>query len=133
MHIQRILIISFGILGIISTFLPWVETKTFLVDLTVNGTDGDGWFTFVLFSICVAIAFISSHNKSINGTYFWICIICSVLAGLIVTIDIMNASNNLDNFVGSILASSIHIGIGIYLIIFSSIAIPISMLLTKNR
>ena len=133
MHLQRILCICFSILGMIGTFLPWIVIKSNFINISANGTEGDGWITFLLFLVALILALIPDIRTPLKSSLFWACIIAPVIAGIIVIFDVYNAQSNLNNPIGELLSTSISFGSGIYVIIGASISTPVALFLTKNR
>jgi hypothetical protein len=135
MHLQRIIIISLSFIGIISTFLPWFTYDFLLVKTTENGIDsnGNGWFTIILFTLCIILSVLSELNNPINNKLSIGIILAALLSTLIVIIELLSLEKQSDNIIGEILRTSIEIGVGIYLLIFCGITIPIIILVLKNK
>jgi hypothetical protein len=133
MHLQRILCICIAILGISGTFMPWVKTKWALGSYALNGTEYNGWITFALFFICLIFALTPDLKYPIRTSFYWASFIAPLLAGIIVVADLSTIQNNTDNIIGQFISQSIELGLGIYAVLFASISLPISLLVTKNQ
>ena len=64
MHKQRLAIVIAAALGIVATFLPWVNIA-FLGSVT--GTNGDGWFTLILFIAALVIGLLKDKSAPVTG------------------------------------------------------------------
>ena len=78
MHFQRISIIISAAAGMLGTFLPWVNIP---ILGSYNGTQGDGWITFVLFALTVFLAIVGNKQHVLRGGHFFITMLFSVAAG----------------------------------------------------
>jgi hypothetical protein len=134
MHTQRIIILAFSLIGIVSSFLPWFTTASLLGEIPVNGTDVDGWITLILFLVCIILSLFSNIKNPLIGHFFLVVLISSILAGIIAGANIYKYSNYQDNIFGVLIKEfvEVEIGIGIYLIISSSILIPLTLFFHKK-
>ena len=133
MHFQRVIILSLAFLGIVSTFLPWVTLSSILGSYSIDGTSGNGWFSLILFSVCIVLTLLSDIRTPIQGAFFYGVLISSTLAGLIGLMELLNGSGKLDGFVGNLIQSSIEIGWGMYLLLFCGFGIPLVLFLTRSK
>ncbi len=131
MHFQRIICICMAILGISGTFMPWVITKWALGSYTVNGTEYNGWITFALFFVCLIFSLTPDLKHPMKPSLFWASFIAPLMAGIIVVADLSTVQNNTDNIVGQFISQSIEFGFGIYAVLFASIGLPISLVISR--
>ncbi len=128
MHKQRIaLLIACGI-GIIATFLPWVNAP-FIG--SVSGSAGDGWFSFTFFTIAGIICLFGNRANMIKKGQVIAVIffaLLSVALGIWKLIDISSIIGR-DN----IFSASVTPGIGLFAIILAGIALPVIIVLMKKK
>lgn len=125
--VKKILILISAAIGMISTFLPWATSNASgygqSYSESINGTNGDGWITFVLFAIVAVIAAIFL-KKILPG---WAKVVISLLSAICALIAIVNITNASKLGIGSsasafgVTASS-SIGIGLILVIVAAAA-----------
>ena len=143
MHLQRILIVSLSFLGIIAVFLPWFSYNYLFIDYKINGIEnlsvpgiernGNGWFIIGLFALCIILAVLKDLNKSIQQGYTVGILLASILASVIIIINLLTLDNQTDNFIGNLFKTKVDIEYGIYLILICGIGIPIALFLLKDK
>ena len=108
MEKKRKFILIIAVVGMIGTFLPWASISGFV---TVSGTQGDGWITFVLFAIGGAIAFFSGEKteaiKKKISTAVWVP---AAIAAIIALINLFKLSHGFSA------------SFGLWLVIFAGLA-----------
>ena len=138
MNRQRIGILIIAIIGMLATFLPWV-TATSTIDLTLLGTKSFtktistnlyGAITFIMFSISLVISLLGDRTKALNQNQFYAVISPSIIAGIIGVWKIISTTPN-DALKTT--GFSVSIGIGLYLVVFAGLLLPIITLLLKNK
>lgn len=68
MHKQRLAVIVAAAVGMVATFLPWAKVSMFGISISVKGSEGDGWITFVLFAVAGVLAFLGDdRNQPIDA------------------------------------------------------------------
>ncbi|WP_164674557.1 hypothetical protein [Spirulina subsalsa] len=118
LHNQKLAIITTAIAGCFSTFLPW----TYVPILgTLSGAAGDGWITLVLFIPAIVVALKGDRLTPLVENPRWIAVIPAGLAGFIGLSKIF------------VIGEFLSIGIGLYLLIFSSGLLCISAWFLENR
>jgi hypothetical protein len=132
MNKQRLGILIVAVVGMLATFMPWVNVP---IIGSVDGTKGDGWITFVLFAIPLIICLLNDKSKSVKGVLLIAAIIPSLIAAIIGTWKIIDFKSKMgqtgDNPFAQALSSSISVGFGLYLVVLSGIALPIVSFLIK--
>jgi hypothetical protein len=107
MEKKRLTILIIALVGMLGTFLPWAK----LGPLSVTGTDGDGWYTFVLFAIGGAAAlFLGDRSTPMSKgalTGVWITAVIAFIVGII---DVFDVSGNAS------------VGFGLILVVLAAIA-----------
>jgi hypothetical protein len=138
MNKQRLAILIAAGLGALATFLPWVKAP---IVGTINGTEGDGWITLVLFSVPLVISLLNDRTKAVKGGILYGAIIPSIIAGIIgiwKIIDInninkMSMSEIGDNPFAKALGITVSIEFGLYLVVLAGIGLPIAAFLIKDK
>lgn len=116
---HRIAIAMLAGLGILSTFMPWVELPVVGYML---GTEYSGWITFVLFSIVFILTFIGNRSQPLKGGKLYAAIIAGILAAGIGIWEIFDLDSN-------IFASVTY---GLYLMVISGTVIPLAAFIVGN-
>ena len=86
--VKKIIILIASLLGVISTFLPWATVSVSVLGQSasesVNGTEGDGWITLMLFVAIIVITVVSSLKDYKKELPMWakiattaVAVICS--------------------------------------------------------
>ena len=89
--VKKIIILIASLLGVISTFLPWATVSVSVLGQSasesVNGTEGDGWITLMLFVAIIVITVVSSLKDYKKELPMWakiattaVAVICAVIA-----------------------------------------------------
>lgn len=126
MNKQRLAILIVAGLGVLATFLPWVKVP---ILGSVNGTQGDGWITLVLFAIAILISLSKDKTKAIEGGLLYAAILPGGLAGAIGLWKIIDFNSKMEELgVGGV-----SIGFGLYLVVLAGIALPIVGFLIKDK
>jgi hypothetical protein len=124
MNKQRMFIVIAAVLGIVATFLPWIE----LAMGSIAGTKGDGWITLLLFLVSAVLAVLGNRNSSLSGVKLYGAMGPALTAGLIGLYKILNFNSSLpdgDNPFALALRNTMSIGIGLYLVVIAGLAIPV--------
>jgi hypothetical protein len=105
---------------------------------SVNGTQGDGWITLVLFAIAILISLSKDKTKAIEGGLLYAAILPGGLAGAIGLWKIIDFNSKMEEVMGSnamaeAMGSTVSIGIGLYLVVLAGIALPIVGFLIKDK
>jgi len=133
MNKQRLSILIASGLGAIATFMPWVKAP---IIGTISGTKGDGWITFVLFSIAIFYALKDDKSKRIEGKSFYGVIIPPIIASLIGIWKIFDFNSKMANLgnndFANALGASASIEFGLYLVVMAGIAVPILSFIIKD-
>lgn len=114
MNKQKISAMAFAALGMVGTFLPWVELP---ILGSISGTAGDGWISLFLYLISLAIAFAGDRNTEFSLAK-WIAY--SVPAALGSALGIWKIMEFTDKLGGTGFFG-VELGIGLYLVAFSGI------------
>ncbi|MDA9775431.1 hypothetical protein N9B67_03810 [Algibacter sp.] len=134
MNKQRLAILTVAGLGVLATFLPWVKVP---ILGSVNGTQGDGWITLVLFAIAILISLSKDKTKAIEGGLLYAAILPGGLAGALGLWKIIDFNSKMEELGGNVMAeaigSTVSIGIGLYLVVLAGIALPIVGFLIKDK
>ncbi len=133
MHWQRLGIIIAASVGILATFLPWINAP---IVGSINGTVGDGWITLILFAISLVIGILGNRKIPLSLGSLIATLISSGLAAIIGVWKIFSLNQIVsdiaqDNVITRALTSTISAGIGLYLVIIAGIAIIIIGLMAK--
>ena len=76
MNKQRLSIIIVSLIGMGSTFMPWV----LMDDVSENGAHSSSWLTFAMFVLCIVFALLGKQeNKMVLGQRLAV-ILCSLIA-----------------------------------------------------
>lgn len=134
MNKQRNAILIVSGLGVLATFLPWVKAP---IIGSVNGTDGDGWITLVLFAVPLAISLLGDKTKAITGGQLYGAILPALLAGIIGALKISDFNSKMaeigDNPFAKAMSDNVSIGMGLYLVVIAGFALPILGFLIKDK
>lgn len=133
MHLQRILVVSLSFIGIISVFLPWFSFDNLFLDHTVNGIERNGWFLIGLFGLCIILSVLKDLNKTIEKSFSVGIMLASILASVIIIIDLVTLDNQTDNLIGNLFKTKINLEYGIYLILICGIGNPIALFILKEN
>jgi len=116
--------------GIIASFLPWASISG-IINQSVNGLDGDGKLTIVLFAVAGYFVIKGNKNEELSGNAFYIVIGAFGLAGLIGLYDWSNMTEKLKSIhetnskfglKKSLFAFEVKIGLGLYLTAIAGVA-----------
>lgn len=125
MHRQRLAMTIAAGLGVLATFMPWVNVP--LIG-SVPGTQGDGWITLVIFAIALLPALANDRARPLVGTqlvaFAAAGAICAAI-GIWKILDLKRAMGGIDesNPFAQALSASVSIGFGLYLVVGAGIAL----------
>lgn len=130
MHTQRVAIIIASVIGMVATFLPWVNAINALENISVDGTHEAvgrvGWFTLLLFGITVTLVLIGDKQKAISrGKAFYGAIVPSTIAALVGGVHLMQMLDDL--------AIGEQLGIGMYLVVLAGIAVVVVAITLRDK
>ncbi len=77
---QRLGILILAVIGMLSTFMPWVKVP--IVGI-VKGTEDEGWLTFILFAIPLVLSLLNDKSKPLKEKLLIGSIVPSIIAALI--------------------------------------------------
>ncbi|MFM7758862.1 MAG: hypothetical protein ACKO6J_08005 [Crocinitomicaceae bacterium] len=90
---KKYLVIAAAV-GIIASFLPWASISG-IISQRVNGLDGDGKLTIVLFAVAGYFVIKGNKNEELSGNALYVVIGAFGLAGLIGLYDWSNMTDKL--------------------------------------
>lgn len=128
LHKQRIALMCAAGAGMVATFLPWVKAP---IVGSIAGTAGDvGWITFVLFGISLGLTFSGNRVELLSSWERTTAVISSAVAGLIGLYKIIDFYAMKSDAAGEgplaeVLAMTVQVGIGLYLVVIAAIAFAI--------
>jgi len=151
MHKQRVAILVIAAVGMLSSFINWVEipmlgglngTKLSLkiipylnhyisIDITA------GWLTLLAFAFCAILTFIGNKQKTMK--YALISTLPALAAsglGLAILVCYKHAIESTfgggDNLFSEMFEATFSVGFGLYLIIFLGFAMPVATIITRK-
>ena len=132
---QRLVILISAALGMIATFLPWVNAP---ILGSIAGTKGDGWFTFVLYLIPLVIALIGKQIEPIKAPIIYTAVIPSVIASIVGIWKIKDFNSVMgetdsSNSISEAINASTSIGFGLYLVVLAGIGVAFAALFIKDK
>lgn len=126
--IKRIIIIVSSIIGAIATFLPWVTATVSgfgqNVSESVNGTEGDGYITLVIFAVIAVIALIGINKQALPMWGKVAVTILSVICLIVAIVDMTNVSRlgiDVSDFSAFGITAGTSVSIGLILLAIASI------------
>lgn len=135
MEKQRIVILILSIVGILSTFSPWLNIPIWG---GVNGLSepmkGIGWFSLLCFAFTLIISFVGELNRPLNNRVFFILpSFASVGIAFYVVLSIRIKMTEMaeNDFFG--ISSVFSVGYGLYLTILCSISMLILGIVLGNK
>lgn len=136
MNKERMIISIVSALGMLATFMPWINAP---IVGSINGSQGDGWITFIIFAIPLLISLRGDTTKKIENRYFvefGVSVPC-VLAGLFGIWKIVNINSIMSNLSGNPFANSlsmsVSIGFGLYVVVIAGFALPVYLTTTGKN
>jgi hypothetical protein len=132
MHKQRIIIIVIAGLGMLATFMPWIKAP---IIGSVNGTDGDGWITLVLFAVALVMSLLGDRTQKIKTKKIYIASLVCIIAAVVGILDIIDINSSIEDIGSGIFSEELNIsvGYGLYLIVLAGIAIPVYLFVDKKK
>ena len=76
MNKQRLSIIIISLIGMGSTFMPWI----LIDDVSENGAHSSSWLTFAMFVLCIVFALLGKQEKQMIPGQRIAVILCSLIA-----------------------------------------------------
>jgi hypothetical protein len=111
MHASRIALVVASVLGMICTFLPWVNVP-FIGAL--YGTQGDGWITFAVCALAAVCALVGERRSALKVGAILVSALCGVASCLLGLWKIFQLNELLtENPFGA----AVSIGPGLYLLV----------------
>ncbi len=142
--VKKLIILIASLLGLISTFLPWATVSVSVLGQSasesVNGTEGDGWITLILFVAIIVITVVSGLKDFKKEIPMWAKIAITAVAAICAVIAIVDCGNVADSVSGVSSAvglfgatANTSIGIGLILIIIMSIVNAVAVWLPLEK
>ena len=127
MHKQRMVVLICALLGMLGTFLPWVELPVFG---SVRGTFTHGWLTLCLYAAAVSVALKGPSHDDISGAAFLGAAIPALIASAIGIWDIVGIKSGSNSGGGDPFAaafgSMMQVGYGLYIVAAAGIVIAVA-------
>jgi hypothetical protein len=112
MHKQRVAILFLALLGMASTFLPWIT----ILGSSIPGTQANGWITFGLFTVAALCALVGDLRRSWQGGGFITFTIPALLASTFAIYEVAYIFLKRSSAPGQFnLLALGHPGVGLYL------------------
>lgn len=132
---QRLALIAIAAIGMLCTFLPWMSLP---LAGSINGTKGDGWFTFLFFGVSLSLAFLGEKTEAFGGVKFYIASLFSLLAGGLGLYKIIDFNSKMsaisENPFAQAISATVSIDFGLYLLALAGFAFPIlGFILGRNN
>ncbi|MDR3241575.1 MAG: hypothetical protein LBT37_05335 [Lactobacillaceae bacterium] len=137
MNKEKITVLVIAVIGAFMTFMPWAKIG---VLLTVNGTDGDGWFTFLVFAVAIAILFIGDKKAELIVWQKNSIIAVGTINFLLAAFEIINIKSKLaqieqskDIFgIGKMMAQAVKIQPALYIIALTALLLVVVVVFKKQ-
>lgn len=131
---QRKVVAGGSLAGILATFLPWVNAP---IIGSVNGTEGDGWITLLIFVVPLVLALRGDKLSFLTKRDSYIVAVAAVVAGLIGVYKIMDVNKAKDSLNGEgfgfFVSNSISVGFGLYLLVLAAVIVAAAALFMKSK
>lgn len=115
MYHQRILVLVAAAIGMLATFLPWVNVP---IIGSISGTSGDGWITFALFVAVIVAAICGAPQQPLGRVARLAVAIPATIAAMIGVLDMIHVNERLSDVRhDNPFAGLVQIGIGLYVLI----------------
>jgi hypothetical protein len=129
-HKQRIAILACAGVGMLASFLPWVQTSMG----SGSGVDGwKGWLSLCLFVPAIVLGLRGNHSTPVLGNFRFGAVIPAALATvmglhILIGLNVRNDPSQEQNAIAKAMKISfdIHAGIGLYLLILAGITMIVS-------
>jgi hypothetical protein len=139
MHKQRIVMLVAAALGAIACFLPWANLP---IVGSLNGVGApEGKAAIVLFTIAAALTVVGNRSVPLPagiGAASSASGLLALVAGGWKLVDLNERISSIseqlkDNPFGAALASSVSIGVGLYLVVLAGVVVPAGWWLLRER
>ena len=126
---RRIAVLCAACAGVLATFLPWAHAP---IIGSVAGSQGDGWFTLLLFVPALIAAFSGDVRKPLEDPARFIVSLAAAAAGVIGAYKIIQWNANIaeaarelrGNPFADLATMSSRIGMGLYLLTATGFVLP---------
>jgi hypothetical protein len=116
---QRLAIALLAIVGISSTFMPWVKISP--VEYTL-GTEDLGWITLGLFIVPLILVFLGRRSRLLKEGSLYVAMAASILAALVGVWKIIDLDTRV-----------VSVEYGLYLLVIAGFAIPLAAYIIGDR
>lgn len=135
MNSQKLTVLIIAAIGMLATFMPWVNAP---IIGSIDGTKGDGWITMALFAIPAILCLLNDKTEPLIGPKRYLAVIPALIIAVIAIwkiIDFRSGMETLDqnNPFAEMVGASVSIGFGLYLLVLAAIALPIAAFVVKDK
>lgn len=134
MNQQRLIILIISALGILATFMPWATVP---IVGSINGSQGDGWITLILFAIGLIPIFLGDRANKLGKGGLFTTSCFSLLSAAFAVWKIVDFNVKMSEVTGDALfgdaLSGISIGFGLYLVVVVGLAIPVFAFVSSRK
>lgn len=116
---QRIAIALFAVIGISSTFMPWVKIS--YIEYTF-GTESVGWICLGLFIVPLVLAFLGDRRHLLKGGSLYSALAASLVAAGLGIWKMLDLDTSL-----------VTVEYGLYLLVISGLVIPLAAYIIGDR
>lgn len=113
MEKQKITVMALSLVGIVGTFLPWVNAGPF----SANGTEGggDGYITLILYGIIILISLIGGLSNQFSMKSLIAVSVISLICSIIAIYDIGNVNEKSYGVA--------QVGVGLYVVLLMGLGV----------
>ena len=138
MNKQKIVLVVIAAVGILATFMPWVNVP---IVGSINGTQGGGpgWITLGLFAVALVVSLLGDRSKALISPNLYGVVLPGAIAAIYAIYKIVKFRSAMgdmdggDNPFAAALGSSVSVGVGLYLVALVGIALVIVPFVLKDE
>jgi hypothetical protein len=127
MHVQRIIVASFALLGASSSFMPWIDIPIFGAR---SGTELCGWLCFSFYIFSFLVTFLPNIKNQFADNQLFLAIAPAVLASSAVIWQMLELRKEYGALVNNPISKALHFRVeyefGLYLALSCGVFIAIA-------
>lgn len=135
MNSQKRVVLTIAAIGMLTTFMPWVQGQ--LPGGTMD-RNGEEWIILALFSIPVLLCLTKDKSAPLRGIRLYAAMLPAIMIAIIAILKMREFSTQIspidpDHPFAEFMDTGVAIGFGLYLLLLAALALPLAALWMRGR
>ncbi|HCS21243.1 MAG TPA: hypothetical protein DIW47_11900 [Bacteroidetes bacterium] len=135
MNTQKRVVLTIAAIGMLTTFMPWVQGQIPGGTMVRNGEE---WITLALFAIPVLLCLLNNRSAPLSGFKLYAAVLPAIFVALIAILKMDEFSSIITQIdpnhpFAEFMDTDVTIGFGLYLLLLAALALPVAAFWLRGR